>query len=301
MTLLECIPNFSEGRRPEVLERLARAARGDGAVLLDRSADTDHHRAVLTLAGRDDQLLETLMRLYRQAVLDIDLRRHQGVHPRIGALDVCPFVPLGETGMATAVRLAQTLGARVGEELGIPVYLYGDAAGSPNRPQLAALRRGGIEALEQRIAQSEWRPDFGPAASHPTAGATAIGARFFLIAFNVQLDCADPTPARQIAARVREAGGGLPAVKALGLPLASQGRSQVSMNLVDYRQTSPHQAFRRVAGEAARLGVAVLGSEIIGLVPRAALAAGPLEDLRLVNYSPDLVLENRLQAAGLTG
>ncbi len=300
MALLECIPNFSEGRRPRIIERLARAARLAGARQLDLSADGDHHRAVLTLAGDQETLLTALLALYRQALADIDLRQHHGVHPRIGALDVCPFVPLGATSMATAVHLAKVLAERVGSELRLPVYLYGQAARSDRNRQLADLRRGGLKALAARLRQASGWPDFGPAELHPSAGATAIGARFFLIAFNIVLDCPDPAPAKGIASRVREVGGGLPAVRALGVELASRRLSQVSMNLVDYRQTSPHAAFATVAAEAERLGVEVLSSEFVGLVPTAALADGPLAELRLEGYSEEMLLENRLHHAGLS-
>ncbi|HEY4564731.1 MAG TPA: glutamate formimidoyltransferase, partial [Thermoanaerobaculia bacterium] len=251
MPLLESVPNVSEGRRPEVVARLAAAASsGPGVRLLDLSSDPDHNRSVLTLAGEPEGLHQGLMALYEAALAEIDLTRHQGVHPRIGAVDVVPFVPLGDTPMEVAVAAANRLAPDVAR-LGLPVYLYEKAASRPERTRLANIRRGGFEGLKAKLANPIWAPDFGPPHPHPTAGATVIGARFFLIAFNAVLATADVAAARAIARRVREANGGLPAVRALGISLASRGLAQVSMNLVDYRRTSPLQALRRVEAEAA--------------------------------------------------
>jgi glutamate formiminotransferase len=290
---LECVPNVSEGRRPEVVARLAAAASSPpGVRLLDLTSDADHNRSVLTLAGGAEGLREGMLRLYEAALAEIDLNHHQGVHPRVGAVDVAPFVPLGEIPMAEAVTAAERLGAEVARRFGLPVYLYEQAARRPERRLLAEIRRGGFEGFAARIADPAWAPDFGPARVHPTAGVTVVGARFFLVAFNAVLATPDVAAAKSIARRIREANGGLPAVRALGVPLASRGLAQVSMNLVDYRRTPLLDLFRRVEAEAAALGTAVLESEVIGLVPAAAVRGVTAADLKLPGPLP--VLEERL-------
>jgi glutamate formiminotransferase/glutamate formiminotransferase/formiminotetrahydrofolate cyclodeaminase len=294
MEVLECVPNVSEGRRPAILHRMREAVTHSGARLLDASQDSDHHRAVLTLAGDPDALHGALLALFEVAVESIDLRHHQGVHPRIGAVDVVPFVPLAEdpeAAMPRAVAAARRLGEAVAQCFGIPVFLYGEA--HPEGRPLPAIRRGGLEGsggLAHRMATDPlWRPDWGPEAPHPTAGCVAIGARFFLIAFNVLLATEDLTLARRIARRVRESDGGLPAVKALGVPLASRRQVQVSMNLTDFRQTSLEQAVEAVTREATDLGVEVADTELIGLVPEAAL-----EGYRNAAALADRTIEARL-------
>lgn len=296
MSLLESVPNLSEGRRLEVVEALYEAALRPGVYRLDRSADSDHNRAVITLAGKPDALVDGLVALARAAIETIDLNRHQGAHPCIGALDVAPFVPLGDQPMSAAVAAARDLGERLAAELELPVYLYEEAATSPERRNLATIRRGGFGALAEKMGRTDGAPDFGPARPHPTAGATAVGARFFLVAFNVVLETDDVGAARRIAARLREASGGLPAVKALGVDLASRRRAQVSMNLVDYRQTDIPTAFEHVAAQAAREGTTVLESEIIGLVPRAALGGAGAQEIALRGELDARILENRLAA-----
>ncbi len=291
MPLLESVPNLSEGRRPEVVARLAAAASAPGVRLLDLSSDPDHNRSVLTLAGEPEALHQGLMALYEAALAEIDLTRHQGVHPRIGAVDVVPFVPLGDTPMEMAVAAANRLAPGVAR-LGLPVYLYEEAARRPERALLADIRRGGFEGLAARLADPAWAPDFGPSIPHSTAGATVIGARFFLIAFNAVLATSDVAVARAIARRVRESGGGLPAVRAMGVHLASRGLAQVSMNLVDYRRTPILAALWRVEEEAAALGTRVIETEIVGLVPEAAVRGVTAAELRLAGELP--VLERRL-------
>jgi glutamate formiminotransferase len=292
---LECVPNVSEGRRPEVVALLAAAVSGfPGVRLLDVSSDSDHNRSVLTLAGDAEGLQAALLALYEAALAEIDLTRHVGVHPRVGAVDVVPFVPLGDTPMAEAVQAAERLAAEVARRFGLPVYLYERAARRPGRTALADLRRGGFEGLPARLADPAWAPDFGPARVHPTAGATVIGARFFLIAFNAVLETADVAVARAIARGVRESGGGLPAVRALGVYLASRGRAQVSMNLVDYRRTPLLRVLERVREEAARLGTRVLETEVIGLLPEEA-ALGVVRDALQLPASPP-ILEARLRS-----
>jgi glutamate formiminotransferase / 5-formyltetrahydrofolate cyclo-ligase len=291
---LECVPNVSEGRRPEVVARLAAAAASaPGVRLLDVSSDPDHNRSVLTLAGEPDGLHASLLALYDAALAEIDLTRHAGVHPRVGAVDVVPFVPLGDTPMAAAVAAAERLGREVASRFGLPVYLYEQAARRPERRLLADIRRGGFEGFPARIADPAWAPDFGPPRIHPTAGVTVIGARFFLIAFNAVLDTPDVNLARAVARRVRESGGGLPAVRAMGVYLASRDRAQVSMNLVDYRRTSLLTALNRVRQEAEALGARVIESEVIGLMPEEAA----LEVVREVLQLPGgpSVLETRFR------
>lgn len=291
---LECVPNVSEGRRPEVVARLAAAVSSVAGVrLLDVSSDPDHNRSVLTLAGDADGLHAALLALYEAALDGIDLTRHQGVHPRVGAVDVVPFVPLGDTPMAVAVAAAERLAEEVARRFGLPVYLYERAARGPGRTALADVRRGGFEGFPAKIADPAWRPDFGPAQVHPTAGVTVIGARFFLIAFNAVLETVDVGIARAVARKVRESGGGLPAVRAMGVYLASRGLAQVSMNLVDYRRTSILCVLDRVREEAAKLGTRVLESEVIGLIPEAA-ARGVVREALLLPSPPPL-LEERLR------
>ncbi len=295
---LECVPNFSAGRDPEVVAELHRAIAGaEGVHLLDRTADTDHNRSVFTFAGEPAAVSGALFAAARVAVERIDLRRHAGVHPRIGALDVAPFVPLEQTPRDAAIAAAHAFGERLWRELAVPVYFYGRAARSPARQALERVRRGGFEGLAAAVANDpSRRPDIGGPELHPSAGATAVGVRPLLVAFNVNLDTSDPRPARRIARLVRESSGGYPAVKALGLELQRAGLTQVSMNLVDYRITSPSTVFERIVEEARRDGVRVSGSELIGLIPAAALEPLGPDRLRIAGFTPDRVLENRLRA-----
>lgn len=271
----EAIPNISEGRRPDVVRAIADAAASvPGIALLDCSSDASHHRSVLTLAGTAAPLRETVFRLFDAAIARIDLRRHAGAHPRIGAVDVVPFVPLGGVPMAACVDLARAVATEVAARFDLPVYLYAEAAARPERRRLDLVRRGGFAGLAARLRTPAWAPDHGPARPHPTAGASAIGAREPLIAFNVNLVSTDLEAARAIARAVRERDGGLPAVKALGLRLVERDGApvQVSMNLTDYRRTSIAAAVARVTAEAAARGIAVAGTELVGLAPAAAAA-----------------------------
>lgn len=296
-SLFETIPNVSEGRDGAVIDELARAVdAAPGAWLLDHSADPSHHRSVYTIAGSGDGVRAAIVNLVRVAVARVDLRAHVGQHPRIGAVDVIPFVPLAETGMAQCVRLARDVGSELADRFDLPVFLYEEAATAPGRRRLEHIRRGGFEGLAARMQLPEWRPDFGPSAPHPSAGATVVGARRPLIAYNVNLATGRVDIARQIAGAVRESGGGLPCVKALGLFLAHRGLAQVSMNLTNYERTPIDVAFTRVKQEAASRGVRVLESELIGLIPQAALAGIAPEELLLTGFSPMQVLETRLAA-----
>jgi glutamate formiminotransferase len=290
---LEFIPNVSEGRRREVIDRCAAAAAAPGVRLLDVSSDPDHNRSVLTLAGDADGLVAALGALYETALEAIDLGEHSGVHPRIGAVDVVPFVPLGDTPMAAAVAAARRLAEAVAGRFELPVYLYAVGAALAWRRRLPDLRRGQLPGLAERLADPAWAPDFGPPRLHPTAGATVIGARTPLIAFNALLDTADLGVARRVARAVRESGGGLPGVRAIGVPLASRGRAQVSMNLVDPARTSMARALAAVKDEAARHGAAVVECELIGLVPEAAAWAALADGLVLPGFGAARVIARR--------
>lgn len=294
MRWIECIPNVSEGQRPDVVAACAEAIASGGALVLDVTADPAHHRSVYTFAGSAAQLRRSVAALFAYALSTVDLRRHLGEHPRIGAVDVVPFVPLGDTTMDEAIDLARTVAADVAARHDLPVFLYEQAARDPNRQRLEVIRRGGFEGLADRMHDPAWRPDFGPAAPHPSAGAAVIGARWPLIAFNVNLATDRADVARAIARRIRESSGGLPAVKALGLVLADRGLVQVSMNLTDYRRTSIVQAYDAIDAAAAELGVAIVESELVGLAPAAALSPAIASHVKLTAFRDDLVLEHRL-------
>lgn len=265
--LIQCVPNFSEGRDPAVIEALSAAVRGcPGVVLVDQSADPDHHRSVLTFLGDPDGVATASLAAARVAVERIDLTRHQGVHPRMGALDVLPFVPVGATPMETCIRTAREVGGRLATDLGLPVYFYEEAAARPERRNLAVVRGGGFDAMRLAPLAGEREPDAGPRSVHPTAGAVAVGARGPLLAFNVNLHTSDVAVAQAIARRVRERSGGLLGVKALGLALESRSQAQVSMNITRPVEVSLYRVFEMVRVEAARYGVSVSGSELIGAI-----------------------------------
>jgi glutamate formiminotransferase len=294
--LVECVPNFSEGRDPEKVLRLAEAIRSSGGVaLLDVHSDPDHNRSVITFAGSPEAVLEAAVRAAGAAVELIDLTRHQGVHPRIGALDVLPFVPLEGVGLEECASLAVRAAEEIWRRHRVPAYLYEAAARRPDRKNLAAIRRGQFERLrEEALTNPNRRPDVGGPGLHPTAGAVAVGARKILIAFNIQLATADVEVARRIAARIRAASGGLPEVKAMGVYLASRRQAQVSMNLTDFEITPPWRVYLAVQEEAAREGVTIAGAELIGLAPRKALEAPPGVSLPLAGFDESRILEVRL-------
>lgn len=284
---------MSEGRDRRIVEKIAASI--IGCHLLDIHSDPDHHRSVFTLIGDERQIAEGAVALMKSATALLDLRTHRGVHPRMGAVDVIPFVPVGSTPMSTCVAVAQRVGRSIGDGLGVPVFLYGAAAQSPSRTSLASIRRGGFEHLSTKF--EEMLPDYGPTIPHASAGAVAIGARPLLVAYNVLLDSTDVSIAKQIAATIREANGGLPGLKALGFELASRQRVQVSMNLTDVSATTIPAAFNAVRREAKRLGVGVLESEIVGLIPRRALDGATASDL-LLPYDPqDRILEIRIEGS----
>lgn len=294
--LIECIPNVSEGRRPEVVDQLADAVgRTPGVTLLDRTSDASHHRSVLTMAGDAAGLTTAVLALFDAALRLIDLRTHAGVHPRLGAVDVVPFVPLAGATMTACVELARAVAAEVAATFALPVYLYEEAALRPERRRLETIRRGQFEGLAAKMRDAAWQPDFGPSQPHPSAGASVIGARPPLIAYNVNLASDRLEIARAIAVGIRASSGGLPCVKAMGVALADRGVVQVSMNLTNYTVTSMRRVFDAIAADAARQGVEVLESEIIGLVPAAALADTTPEHLRLTGFHAGLILEERLK------
>ncbi len=293
--LIECVPNFSDGRRPEVGEALSAAAKAAGATILDFTADRDHHRSVLTFAGAPREVEEAAFAVARTALELIDLTTHAGAHPRMGAIDVLPFVPLQGAAMADAVLLARVVGARLGSELSLPVFLYEAAATRPERKNLATIREPQFEGLRDLIGKDPARvPDFGPNRIHPTGGAVAVGARMPLIAFNIDLDTKDVKIAKKIAKKIRERDGGLPGIKALGIELPSRDCAQVSMNVCDYTRTGLLDVWAAVEREAAALGARVRAGELIGLIPRAAFPEDGARALKLIEFSPDRILESRL-------
>lgn len=296
--LVECVPNFSEGRDPARVDALVAAMSGvPGAAVLDRHSDFDHNRSVITLAGEPEAVAEAALRGVGKAAELIDLREHHGAHPRIGATDVLPFVPIAGVTMDDCVTLAHAAGRQIWERYRIPVYFYEAAAMRPERRELSAVRRGQFEGLREEVLRNPERaPDIGEARLDPTAGAVAVGARKVLIAYNINLTTADVAVARKIARAVRFSSGGLRYVKAMGVELASRGMAQVSMNLTDYEQTPVHRVFELVRREAERHGCGIAGTEFVGLVPRKALEMAADYFLRVEGSSSRQVLENRLAA-----
>jgi glutamate formiminotransferase / 5-formyltetrahydrofolate cyclo-ligase len=297
MAVIECIPNISEGRRPDVVKAIVAAVAGtQGVTVLDVSSDPAHNRSVLTLAGEAAPLHDAVLALVDHALRHIDLRQHAGEHPRLGAVDVVPFVPVAGVTMAACVELARTTAAAVAERHGVPVYLYEEAATAPARRNLEDIRRGEFEGLAAKMQQPDWVPDFGPSAPHASAGATVVGARMPLIAFNINLATDRLDVAKKIAAGIRHSSGGLRFVKAMGVALGDRGIVQVSMNLTNYEKTPVFRVFELVKREAARYGVTVLESEIVGLVPSAALVATAEWYLQLAGFTGEQVLERKLAA-----
>ena len=297
--IVECVPNFSEGRDAGVVAQIAAAAESvAGALVLGTHIDPDHNRSVVTFVAPPEAIVEAAVRVVARAAQLIDLRAHAGQHPRLGACDVLPLIPVRGLSVEECVALAHEAGRRIADELSIPVYFYESAALRPDRVNLADVRRGGFELLREQIGTvPERAPDVGEPRVHESAGACVVGVRPLLIAYNVNLKTNDLSIAKRIARAVRARDGGLLHLKALGFELASRGVVQVSMNLTSYERTNLHHAFEAVRREAERLGVEVLGSEIVGLVPQAALDRAAAHFLQLENYSPDLVLENRIAAA----
>lgn len=292
--IVECVPNFSEGRNGKVIEKIADAFRVDGVKLLDYSADVDHNRSVFTVVGEPTELAEAVINAVGVAKDNIDLTKQSGEHPRIGAADVVPFVPIKNVSVEETVELSKFVGQQIATRHGVPVYLYEKSATAANRVNLADIRKGQFEGLSEKMKAEEWKPDFGNPEPHPTAGATVVGCRPFLVAFNVNLDTPDVEIATKIARRVRFINGGLRFVKALGVKLNSRNVAQVTMNLTDYTKTPVYAAFETVRMEARRYGVNVIGTEIIGLIPQQALLDCVEYYLQIENFSSDKVLENNL-------
>lgn len=296
--LIECVPNVSEGRDPERINALVLAVeQSPGVVLLHQTSDPDHNRSVLTFAGEAGAVMDAAVRLAAKASEMIDLREHTGVHPRLGALDVLPFVPLGDTPLTACVDIAHAAGRRIWDELNVPIYFYEAAALRPERVKLENVRRGEFEALrDSSHIDPAKAPDIGGPQLHPTAGAVIVGARKFLIAYNINLRTADLSIAKQIAQRVRASSGGLPGIKALGLPLQSQGLVQVSLNVTDFEATSLHQVFAAVERLARERGVEIQNSELIGLMPRKALEMAAAGFLKLEGFDGQRIIEARIEA-----
>ena len=296
MPVIECVPNVSEGRRMEVVNALVDAVRRTPSVrLLDYSSDTAHNRSVLTMAGDATSLKAAVVALFEAALPRIDLRQHTGEHPRLGAVDVVPFVPIADVTMDECVRLAKETAAEVADRFQVPVYLYEEASGNPARKNLEDIRRGEFEGLEAKMSASGWAPDFGPARPHPTGGATVMGARMPLIAYNINLATNRLDVAKKIAAAIRFSSGGFRYVKAMGIALEDRGIVQVSINLTNYEKTPMFRVFEAVKQEAARYGVTILESEIVGLVPAAALIGTAEHALQLASFTPNQILENKLR------
>ncbi|WP_312634729.1 glutamate formimidoyltransferase [Oscillibacter sp.] len=293
--IMECIPNFSEGRDFEKVEKIAGAFRAKEAVkLLDYSTDKDHNRCVITAVGSPEALRDAVIEAVGIAVSLIDLTTHDGQHPRMGAADVVPFVPVRGCTLEDADRIAKETAAAVADRYALPVFLYEKSASAPHRENLAAIRKGQFEGMAEKMKNPLWRPDFGPDTVHPTAGVTAIGARMPLVAFNINLNTSDLRIADEIAHRIRHINGGFRFVKSMGVLLEDRNIAQVSINMTDYTKTSLYRVFETVKMEARRWGVSVVGSEIIGLTPMAALVDCAEYYLRIENFRMDQILETRL-------
>jgi len=294
-TIIECVPNVSEGRDRESIEAMARAVRETpGVRLLDVSSDTAHNRSVLTFVGDAPAVRAGVLALFRAALPRIDLRKHRGEHPRMGAVDVVPFIPVRGSSVEECVALSRETGAAIASEFGVPVYLYEDSASAEHRRNLAEVRKGQFEGFAEKMKDPRWAPDFGPAAPHASAGAVAVGARPFLIAYNVNLGTRDLQIADRIARAIRHISGGFRYVKAMGVELADRGIVQVSINMTNFRKTPLHRVFDCVRAEAERHGVPIVGSEIVGLAPADALYAAAEHYLRLEGFSAEQVLETKL-------
>ena len=297
MAIIECVPNISEGRRADVIDGIAASLKAiPNLRVLDVQSDASHNRSVFTLAGDAAAMSAGIPALFAGAVAAIDLRSHKGEHPRLGAVDVVPFIPIDGVTMAECVTLAKAIAEDVAARFQLPIYLYEEASSNPARRNLEDIRRGEFEGLAAKMAKSEWAPDYGPAAPHPTAGASVIGARMPLIAYNINLATDRLEVAKKIASAIRMSSGGLRYVKAMGIPLEDRGIVQVSMNLTNYEKTPIFRVFDLVKREAARYGVNVLESEIVGLVPSAALTQAAEYFLQLEGFTAGQVLENKLRS-----
>lgn len=293
--IIECVPNFSEGRDLKKIDQIVSSFRAkEGVKLLDYSNDEDHNRLVVTVVGEPEPLADAIIEAIGTAINLIDLTQHQGQHPRMGAVDVVPFIPIRNVTMDEAIELSKSVAQRVAEKYNLPVFLYEKTASAPHRENLAAIRKGEFEGMEKKIKLAEWKPDFGPAERHPTAGAVAIGARMPLVAYNINLSTNDLEIATKIAKNIRHINGGLRYVKAMGVELKERNITQVSINMTDYSKTALYRAFELTRIEARRYGVSLVGSEIIGLVPMEALIDTAAYYLGLENFTMAQVLEARI-------
>ena len=293
--IVQCVPNFSEGRDLAKIEKIVEPFRGkNGVKLLDYQNDEDHNRAVVTVVGEPEQLTEAVIEAMGIAIDIIDMRQHQGQHPRMGAIDVVPFIPVKNVSPEEAVEISKSAAAHAAQKYNLPIFLYEKSASRPERQNLAIVRKGQFEGMAEKIRQAEWEPDFGPAEIHPTAGVTAMGARMPLVAYNVNLDTANFEVADRIAKQVRHISGGLRYCKGIGIELKDRGIVQVSMNMTDYTKTALYRVFELIRMEARRYGVNVVGSEIIGLVPMEALIDTAAYYLGLEGFSMEQVLETRI-------
>lgn len=293
--IIECVPNFSEGRDLQKIDKIVAPFRAKAGVkLLDYSNDEDHNRLVVTVVGEPEPLKEAVLEAIGMAVQLIDLNHHQGQHPRMGAVDVVPFIPIKGVTMEEAIALSKEVAAEVASRYRLPVFLYEKSASAPHRENLAAVRKGEFEGMAEKIKLPEWKPDFGPAERHPTAGTVAIGARMPLVAYNINLNTPSLEIAHDIAKKIRFIGGGLRYCKAMGVELKERGITQVSINMTDYTRTALYRAFELVRIEARRYGVSIVGSEIIGLVPMEALIDTASYYLGLENFTMQQVLEARI-------
>lgn len=293
--IVECIPNFSEGIDKEKVENIVNVFRGvEGVKLLDYSSDADHNRTVVTVVGEPNALENAIINMAEKVYENIDMSKHKGGHPRMGALDVVPFVPIEGVSMDDCIEIANRVGKVIGEKYNVPVYLYEKAATAPHRENLAKVRKGQYEGFFEKIKEEDWAPDYGPREVNVKGGCVAIGAREPLVAFNVNLGTDNVEIADKIAKKVRHIGGGLRFVKAMGVMLEDRNIAQVSMNLVNYEKTTVYSAFEMVKMEAKRYGVPVIGSEVIGLLPMAALVKSAEYYLQIENFSMDQILEKRI-------
>lgn len=294
-SLIECVPNFSEGRNPDTIDKIANAiASVDSSRVLDIHSDADHNRTVITFVCSPANVGDAAFLATQAAAAEIDLNHHTGEHPRVGATDVIPLIPVVGVTKKDCIEVARALASRISDELGIPTYLYGEAALVERNRTLSDIRRGGFEKLRQAIRGSDRRPDFGPCKLHPTAGATAVGVRSYLVAYNVLLDTRDVSEARAIAVQIRESEGGVKGVQAMGFNV--RGKAQVSTNLTDVGAVNIQLVYREIAKLAASTGTSILGSEIVGLAPRVALEGLDAQDIGLPGQIPDYVLEDRISS-----
>ena len=294
--IVECVPNISEGRNTEVIEAVVDQVRNTaGVTLLDYSSDTSHNRTVITFLGSPEGIEEAVVALTKKAVELIDLNKHQGEHPRLGAVDVIPFIPVKEVTVDECIEISKRVGKRIWEEAGMPVFLYEDSASTPNRVNLAKIRKGQFEGMAEKVKEEEWEPDFGGRTIHPTAGVVAVGARMPLVAFNINLNTPDLSIASKIAKIIRKSSGGLDYVKALGVMLEDRNIAQVSINMTNFNKTPLYRVLELVKAEAKRWGVNVVGTEIIGLTPMNALIDSAEYYLQIENFDRDKqVLENHI-------